>query len=261
MYKGSTFKQCISRHEDYLALKLGLKPGMICLDVGCGVGGPQREIARFSQAHIVGLNNNEYQVERCNYLAGKYGLSNRVNTVKVDRINKGDFEEMPFAENTFDACYAVEATVHARHLENPYSQVFKALKPGALFACYEWLTTSKYDESNLDQKRIIFNLEEGNSIPKLYTIPQCLNALESVGFEVLEYCDLADEDNYQAEQDPWYTTLQGSLFPGLDQLNRLQMHPIGRAYYILIIDLPRLHFMRLRLYESFQKALIVFLKF
>ena len=88
MYKGSTFKQCISRHEDYLALKLNLKPGMVCLDVGCGVGGPQREIARFSQAHVVGLNNNEYQVERCNYLAQRYGLSNRVNTVKVYNFNR-----------------------------------------------------------------------------------------------------------------------------------------------------------------------------
>ena len=38
MFKDSTFKECISRHEDFLALKLNLKPGMKCLDVGCGVG-------------------------------------------------------------------------------------------------------------------------------------------------------------------------------------------------------------------------------
>ncbi|RKO84688.1 hypothetical protein BDK51DRAFT_21615 [Blyttiomyces helicus] len=38
MFRESTFRQCISRHEDYLALKLGLTGGMKCLDVGCGVG-------------------------------------------------------------------------------------------------------------------------------------------------------------------------------------------------------------------------------
>ena len=30
--------------------------------MGCGVGGPAREIARFSEAHVTGLNNNAYQV-------------------------------------------------------------------------------------------------------------------------------------------------------------------------------------------------------
>jgi cyclopropane fatty-acyl-phospholipid synthase-like methyltransferase len=36
--------------------------GQKILDVGCGVGGPAREVARFSGAHVTGLNNNAYQV-------------------------------------------------------------------------------------------------------------------------------------------------------------------------------------------------------
>lgn len=83
MFRDSTFMQCMSRHEDFLALKLGLKKGMVCLDVGCGVGGPLREIAKFSGAQIVGLNNNEYQVKRCGYLANKYGLDDLCTAVKV----------------------------------------------------------------------------------------------------------------------------------------------------------------------------------
>lgn len=34
------------------------------LDVGCGIGGPLREIVSFSGASVVGLNNNAYQVKR-----------------------------------------------------------------------------------------------------------------------------------------------------------------------------------------------------
>jgi cyclopropane fatty-acyl-phospholipid synthase-like methyltransferase len=42
-------------------MKLGIQPGEVVLDVGCGVGGPAREIALFTDANIVGLNNNDYQ--------------------------------------------------------------------------------------------------------------------------------------------------------------------------------------------------------
>lgn len=45
----------LARHEHYLSANIGLKAGMKVLDVGCGVGGPAREIARFSDATIVGL--------------------------------------------------------------------------------------------------------------------------------------------------------------------------------------------------------------
>ena len=37
---------------------------MMLQDVGCGVGGPGREVARTSGAHVMGLNYNSYQIER-----------------------------------------------------------------------------------------------------------------------------------------------------------------------------------------------------
>jgi sterol 24-C-methyltransferase len=42
---------------------------MKVLDVGCGIGGPAREIATFSDCHVVGLNNNAYQIERAKKLS------------------------------------------------------------------------------------------------------------------------------------------------------------------------------------------------
>src|SRR3954462_8452552 len=53
-HKGESFEASLARHELYLAHVLGLKPGMKVLDVGCGVGGPMRAIARFSGATVVG---------------------------------------------------------------------------------------------------------------------------------------------------------------------------------------------------------------
>ena len=61
-YKGESFAASLARHEHYLAAQMNLRPKMRVLDIGCGVGGPAREIARFADVEIIGLNNNDFQV-------------------------------------------------------------------------------------------------------------------------------------------------------------------------------------------------------
>ena len=63
---------------------MGIREGMRVLDVGCGVGGPAREIAKFTGANIVGLNNNDYQIERATRYAAKEGLSDQLSFTKGD---------------------------------------------------------------------------------------------------------------------------------------------------------------------------------
>jgi SAM-dependent methyltransferase len=79
---GESFHQSIVRHEHYLAHKIDIKSGMKVLDVGCGVGGPAREIARFTGAYITGLNLNEYQVERATRYAAQQRLDKQVQFVQ-----------------------------------------------------------------------------------------------------------------------------------------------------------------------------------
>lgn len=57
--KHESFQEAIARHEYYLAGRLGVKAGDRLLDVGCGIGGPMRNIARFTRARIIGVTLNE----------------------------------------------------------------------------------------------------------------------------------------------------------------------------------------------------------
>ena len=63
---------------------MGLKDGMNVLDVGCGVGGPAREIAKFAGVNITGLNNNDYQIERATHYAARERLSSQLSFTKGD---------------------------------------------------------------------------------------------------------------------------------------------------------------------------------
>jgi cyclopropane fatty-acyl-phospholipid synthase-like methyltransferase len=97
---------------------------------------------KFTGANIVGLNNNDYQIERSLKYAKKEGIADKWSAVK------GDFMQMSFPENSFDAVYAIEATVHAPSLQGVYEQIFKVLKPGGVFGVYEWLMTDNYDNDS-----------------------------------------------------------------------------------------------------------------
>jgi len=202
-YKGEGFQQSLARHEHYLAAKMGLKPGMRVLDVGCGVGGPAREIASFADVHIVGINNNEFQVQRARKYTATAGLSEMVEFTTGDFMKLSDM----FGPNSFDAVYAIEATVHAPTFEGVYSEIFKVLKPGGVFGLYEWVMTDAWDPSNPEHKTIAHGIEVGDGIAEMRTYAQARKALKTVGFDVELDEDLAE----RPDEVPWYYPLEGDL--------------------------------------------------
>jgi len=59
---GESHKESLRRAEYFLASKLQLNESSRVLDIGCGIGGPMRAIARFCNAEVTGINNCDYQV-------------------------------------------------------------------------------------------------------------------------------------------------------------------------------------------------------
>lgn len=171
------------------------------MDVGCGVGGPAREIAKFTGAQIVGLNNNDYQIERATAYAQKEGLAGQVGFVK------GDFMQMSFPDATFDAVYAIEATVHAPSLEAIYKEIYRVLKPGGVFGVYEWLMTDKYNNEDPHHREIRLGIEQGDGISNMEKIEVGVKAFKAAGFEMQVSEDLAD----RPDDLPWYYPLSGDL--------------------------------------------------
>jgi len=202
-YKGEAFHASLARHEHYLAAQMVLRPGMRVLDVGCGVGGPAREIARFADVNIVGLNNNDFQIGRARKYTKQAGLEEQIQFVK------GDFMKLAeqFGENSFDAVYAIEATVHAPSWEGVYGEIKRVLKPGGVFGVYEWCMTDIWDPSIPEHKALAHEIELGNGIPEMRPLAQSRAAIKAVGLEIEHEEDLAERD----DPVPWYYPLEGDI--------------------------------------------------
>ena len=50
-------------------------------------------------------------------------------------------------------------------LEEVYGEIARVLKPGGLFASYEWVATKKFDKNNSEHVRIIDEINFGNGLP------------------------------------------------------------------------------------------------
>ncbi|KAK4414483.1 Cycloartenol-C-24-methyltransferase [Sesamum alatum] len=214
-WKGESLKESIKRHEHFLALQLALKRGQKVLDVGCGIGGPLREIARFSSVSVTGLNNNEYQISRGKALNRIAGLDQTCDFVKAD------FMKMPFPDNSFDAVYAIEATCHAPDAVGCYKEIYRVLKPGQCFAAYEWCMTDGYDPNNEEHQQIKAEIELGNGLPDIRRTHQCLEALKQAGFEIVWEKDLALDSPV-----PWYLPMDASHF----SLSSFRLTAVGRFF-------------------------------
>lgn len=216
-YKGENFYASIARAEHYLALKLKLEPGMKVLDVGCGVGGPARAIARFSRALVTGVNNNQYQLSRAAIHTAREGLTHLLSW------EKADFMHLPFEDNTFDAIYQIEATAHAPDKTACYKEIMRVLKPGGLFASYEWCLTDLFNPADAQHLLIKKYIEEGDGLPDISTTQQVKEALIEAGYELLEDEDRGILENPNADL-PWYHPLEPRY-----TLSGIQHTPVGRA--------------------------------
>ncbi len=213
---GESFKASLARHEHYIAHVLGLRPGMVVADFGCGIGGPLIEIARFSGARIVGINSNAHQLKRGRALTEEAGLSDQSEFMHCD------FLDVDAPDHSFDAIYSIEATCVAPDKRSVYSEVFRLLKPGGSFAAYEYCMTDRFDETNPHHLRLKADIQLGGGL-LVIDRPQTVNdALRTLGFEVLETRDLAE---YPPPPVPWYQPLAA---PGLS-LAGLGSSRLGRG--------------------------------
>ena len=154
-YKKKNFKQAKFDFVDEMMKLGGISSSMDSnakvLDVGCGVGGTSRYIAKQlgPNAEITGITLSPNQVKRATELAEEQGVPNAKFTVM-------NALEMDFPDNSFDVVWACESGEHMPDKKAYINEMMRVLKPGGKFVMATWcqrddreVPFSKKDERDL----------------------------------------------------------------------------------------------------------------
>ena len=211
-----------TRHQRLMIDKLELSEGMSVVDVGCGIGGPMRRVVREAGVRVLGVNSNEIQLDKAKSLNVEAGLD-----YMVDYLACSFMDISAIADDTFDRGYAIESTCHAPDKAGAFAEIYRVLKPGALFWCQEMCMTDKFDPNDIRHQAIKQDLMRGIALQDIATMGEVDRTLESVGFQLIEGMDRGAEEN--GSTTPWYQpmeTRRGTL------ANSLQRIPLGRRVFI-----------------------------
>lgn len=114
-----------------LADQLPVKAGQRLVDIGCGLGGPARYLAKRFQCHVSGVDITAPFVEAANKLTALLRMEGQVT------LELGDGQRLPYPDAAFDGAYTQHVTMNVADRPTFFAEAYRVLKPGGFFALTE----------------------------------------------------------------------------------------------------------------------------
>jgi ubiquinone/menaquinone biosynthesis C-methylase UbiE len=163
-----------------LARAAGLDATKHVLDVGSGVGGTSRCLAKEFGCRVTGIDITDEYCRAAAMLCGRIGLAHLVD------FRQGDATELPFDDQTFDVVWTEHVAMNILDKTRLYKEMHRVLKSGGTLAIYDVLA--------------------GPSGPVLFPVPwartpdasflvqptELLNLLTEAGFRVTDWSDTTE---------------------------------------------------------------------
>ena len=106
-----------------------LPPKTTVLDVGCGIGGSSRILAKEYEFEVTGVTISPKQVQRATELTPE-----RVTA----KFQVDDALALSFPDNSFDVVWSIEAGPHMPDKAKYASEMMRVLKPGGILVVADW---------------------------------------------------------------------------------------------------------------------------
>ena len=122
---------------EHLMKQLAFNQSDKILDVGCGLGGASRFIAKTYQNSVTGIDLTDDYVTVGNTLSAWVGLNDSVS------LHQGSALNMPFKEASFDGAYMLHVGMNIEDKDTLFSQISRVLKSRSKLGVYDIMRTSE----------------------------------------------------------------------------------------------------------------------
>lgn len=175
------------QHKDFLVAKSDfvhemvrwggldkLPPGTTVLDVGCGIGGSSRILARDYGFAVTGITISPQQVFRAQQLTPK-----ELNV----QFQVDDAMAMSFPDASFDVVWSIEAGPHMPDKAIFAQELIRVLKPGGILVVADWnQRDARQKPLNFWERVVMRQLLDQWSHPEFASIEEFAELLVETGF-------------------------------------------------------------------------------
>jgi len=145
------------------------------LDVGCGIGGTSRYLAKkFPDAEVTGISISPEQIKRASTLAAERGLSNA-------KFELCDALNMKYEDNTFDFVWACESGEHMPDKVKYVEEMARVLKPGGRVVIATWCEREQPPAFNAEERKTLDYLYGEWTHPYFISIEEYGRIMQATG--------------------------------------------------------------------------------
>jgi tocopherol O-methyltransferase len=166
---------------DVMAERLDLRPGQQVCDIGCGYGMTAQYLAARHDLHVTGVTISGAQAR---------GAQTRSEEAGRVLVRHRDWLENGLAENFFDRAYAVESSEHMLDKQRFFSEAFRTLKPGGLFAICAWLACD--NPRPWEVRHLLEPICREGRLPSMGNEADYCALAQTAGFDLLSAEELSD---------------------------------------------------------------------
>lgn len=184
-----------------LAAMLAPKPGERVLDIGSGLGGPARYLAKVCGCRVTGIDLTAEFVATAADLARRAGLSGQVD------FRQGSALDLPFADGSFDLAWSQNVAMNIADRPRYYAEMRRVLVPGGRVAIQD----VAQGPGGAPHYPVMWADTSATSF--LRTPEETRAMLEEAGFKVLIWQDNSDAAIAETEAERARQTASGGARP------------------------------------------------